>query len=157
VTLFVLTGLPGSGKSTYAAALAASTGAHHVAMDDAVVAAGLSLVDYEARFALQPGVEASIPPLLEGGASVIAEFGSWTRKERDRLRRLADSAGARTELHWIDTPLEVCRERVLARGGLGAEDLAGAILDHSVDHYERPTRDEAAHYDGFTHVEFDAS
>jgi predicted kinase len=157
VTLYVLTGLPGSGKSTYATALADATGGQHVAMDDAVVAAGLSLVDYEARFALQPLIEASIPPLLEGGGSVIAEFGSWTREERDRLHRLADASGTATELHWIDTPLEVCRERVLARGGLGAEDLAGAILDHSVDHYERPTRDEAAQYDGFTHVEFDAN
>ena len=128
-----------------------------MAMDDALVAAGLSLVDYEARFALQPGVEASILPLLGSGASVIAEFGSWTREERDRLRRLADASGARTELHWIDTPLEVCRGRVLARGGLGAEDLAGAILDSSVDNYERPTGDEAAQYDGFTHVEYDAN
>ena len=152
MTLFVLTGLPGSGKSTYAAALATRIGARHVAMDDAVVASGLSLVDYEARFALQPGVEASIPPLLAAGDSVIAEFGSWTRDERDRLRELATASGAGTELHFIDTPLEICRERVLARGGLGAEELAGAILDSSVDNYERPGPDEAAQYDAFQHI-----
>ncbi|MES1171188.1 MAG: ATP-binding protein [Actinomycetota bacterium] len=149
VTLYVLTGLPGAGKSTHAAALAASTGARHVAMDDAVVAAGLSLVDYDARFALQPRVEASIPGLLAAGESVIAEFGSWTREERDRLRGLGDGLGVRTELHWVDAPLEVCRERILARGGLGAEDLAGSILDSSLEFYERPSDDEAAAYDAF--------
>ena len=145
----MLTGLPGSGKSWHARALAAESGAAHVAMDDAVHAAGLSLVDYEARFALQPGVEATIPPLLHAGTSVIAEFGSWTREERDRLRHLADGTGARTELHWVNTPLEVCRARILARGGIGSEDLAGAILDSSVDFFERPTTEEGAAYDAF--------
>lgn len=157
MTLYVLTGLPGSGKSTYAVALAERTGAAHVDMDDAVHAAGLSLVDYEARFALQPSVEATIAPLLTAGVSVIAEFGSWTREERDRLRRLADGTGARTELHWVDTPLEICRERVLARGGLGAEDLAGAILDSSVDNFERPTREEGDAYDAYKYIGVSAS
>jgi predicted kinase len=151
-TLYVLTGLPGAGKSTHAAALAATTGARHVAMDDAVHAAGLSLVDYEARFALQPSIEASIPLLLAEGESVIAEFGSWGREERDRLRGLADGTGARTELHWADAPLEVCRERILARGGLGAEDLAGGILDSSRDLFDRPTPEEGAAYDAFVTV-----
>jgi predicted kinase len=149
VTLYVLTGLPGAGKSTHAAALVAETGARHVAMDDAVFAAGLSLVDYDARFALQPSVEASIPPLLMAGESVIAEFGSWSRAERDRLRALADGTGARTELHFVDAPLEVCRERILARGGLGAEGLAGEILESSRKHFERPNDDEGAAYDAF--------
>ena len=148
-TLYVLTGLPGSGKSTHARALAARTGARHVAMDDAVHAAGLSLVDYEARFALQPSVEATIPQLLAAGESVIAEFGSWSREERDRLRGLAHGTGARTELHWADAPLEVCRERILARGGLGAEDLAGAVLDSSRELFERPSEAEGASYDAF--------
>ena len=152
MTLYVLTGLPGSGKSTHARALAAETGATHVAMDDAVAARGLSLVDYEARFALQPQVEATIPPLLASGISVIAEFGSWSREERDRLRVLASGSGARTELHWVDAPLELCRQRILARGGLGAEGLAGAILESSREHFERPTAAEGAAYDAFVEV-----
>lgn len=149
VTLYVLTGLPGSGKSTHAAELAASAGAVHVAMDDEVHARGLSLVDYEARFALQPEVEARIPALLAEGSSVIAEFGSWTRAERDRLRELATASGSRTELHFVDARLELCRERILARGGIGAEGLAGAILDSSRELFERPTPDEGAGYDAF--------
>ena len=151
-TLYVLTGLPGSGKSTHARALVASTGAIHVAMDDAVVAARLSLVDYEARFALQPSVEARIAPLLDSGESVVAEFGSWARAEREHLRELASGTPARTELHFVDAPLEVCRERVLARGGVGSEQLAGEVLDSSREFYERPTGEEGAGYDSFVVV-----
>ena len=149
MTLFVLTGLPGSGKSTHAAALTASTGALHIAMDDEVVARGLSLVDYEARFALQPEVEARIGTLLGQGHDVIAEFGSWTREERDRLRELASASGARTELHFVDAPVETCAARVRARGGLGAEELAREVVEGSAHLYERPTAAEAAAYDAF--------
>lgn len=163
VTLYVLTGLPGSGKSTLARDLVAATGAAHVSMDDAMVARGVSIVDFEARFALQPEVEATIAPLLESGRSVVAEFGSWSRAERDRLRHLADGARARPELHWLDTSVDVCRERLLARAGASttsdplaadasqagadlvlATDVLGAASD-----YEAPTAEEGAQYDAF--------
>ena len=162
-TLYVLTGLPGSGKSTLARELAAATGAAHVSMDDAMVARAISIVDFEARFALQPEVEATIAPLLESGRSVVAEFGSWSRSERDRLRHLADSARARTELHWLDTSVDVCRERLLARAGASttsdpsAADAsqAGADLVLATDvlgaagDYVAPTAEEGAQYDAF--------
>jgi len=151
-TLHVLTGLPGSGKSTHAAALVARTGATHVAMDHAVLARGLSLVDYDARFALQPEVEATIPPLLAAGTSVVAEFGSWSRDERDRLRLLAAPSGARTELHWVDAPVDVCIARVLARGGPDAESLAREVLGASAHLFEPPDAAVAAGSDAFHHV-----
>src|SRR5690554_1260558 len=148
-TLHVLTGLPGSGKTRYAAQLLKREPGVHVAMDNAIVERGLSLVDYEARFALQPEVEASIPPLLAKGVTVVAEFGSWAREERDRLRELAAGTETRTELHFLDASVEVCIERVLAWGGLGAQGLADNVLRDSAHNYERPTADEGAAYDAF--------
>lgn len=152
MTLYVLTGLPGSGKSTRAAELVAATGARYVEMDAEVRERGLSLVDYEARFALQSAVEASIPPLLASGQSVVAEFGSWTREERDRLRGLATASGARSELHFMDAEVSVCAARVRARGGLGAEALARDVIEGSAHLFERPTQEEAAAYDEFVTV-----
>lgn len=99
-TLHILTGLPGSGKSTHAVRLVEQTGALHLAMDDEVSARGLSLVDYEARFALQPQVEARIPELL-GEGSVVAEFGSWAAEERSRLRSLRAAAAP---CRWCGAP-----------------------------------------------------
>ncbi|GIG54342.1 AAA family ATPase [Demequina activiva] len=148
-TLHLLTGLPGSGKTHYAAQLLARESGRHVAMDDAVLARGLSLVDYEARFALQPEVEATIPPLLASGVTVVAEFGSWSREERDRLRALAHGTGARTVLHFVDMPVDVCIARVLQRGGDDAQALADTVLRDSAHLYERPTEDEGAAYDAF--------
>jgi predicted kinase len=87
--------------------------------------------------------------MLEAGHSVIAEFGSWDRDERDRLRGIGVAAGARTELHWLDAPVDVCIERVRARGGDGADVLANAILRDSAHQYRAPAPDETDHYDRY--------
>ena len=145
-TLYVLTGLPGSGKSTRAADIIAATGAEHVDMDAALHAQGMSIVNWDARFAFQPTVESHIAPFLRQGRSVVAEFGSWTRTERARLRHLADGTGARTELHWIDAPVATCIERIEARGGDGSKELADLLRSNASD-YEKPTADEGAEFD----------
>jgi predicted kinase len=149
VTLYVLTGLPGAGKSTRAAQIIAATGAAHVDMDSALRARGLSIVDYKTRFALQPEVEATIAPLLADGRSVVAEFGSWTREERERLRAYADALGAHTELHWLDAPPEECVRRLRLRGGEGVEQLVAIVTDYAPEGYERPTADEAARFTAY--------
>ncbi|MCB2413255.1 ATP-binding protein [Demequina sp. TTPB684] len=147
--LYVLTGLPGAGKSVRAAAIVAATGAAHVDMDTALRERGVSIVDYETRFAMQPEVEASIAPLLAAGRDVVAEFGSWTREERERLRSYADASGARTELHWLDAPPEECVGRLRARGGEGAEQLVTIVTEFAPEGYERPTADEGAGFDAY--------
>ena len=146
-TLYVLTGLPGAGKSYRAQAIIAATGAIHVDMDNAMRERGISIVDYDARFAIQPEVEARIAPLLASGASVVAEFGSWTRDERDRIRGYAGPSGSRTELHWLDASPEECIRRPHGRGGEGVETLTMLITEFAPEGYERPTRDEGAQYD----------
>ncbi len=148
-TLYVLTGLPGAGKSFRATAIIDATGAVHVDMDTAMRERGVSIVDYDARFAMQPEVEARIAPLLAEGTSVVAEFGSWTRDERDRLREFATASGARTELHFVDAPPEECIRRLRERGGEGVEMLTTLIMEFAPEGYERPTRDEGARYDAY--------
>ena len=53
-------------------------------MDTALRERGVSIVDYETRFAVQTEVEAAIPGLLAAGHDVVAEFGSWSCEERAR-------------------------------------------------------------------------
>ena len=53
--------------------------------------------------------------LLAFGSSVIIEWGTWSKEERDRLRLGARSVGAAVELHFLDVPMDVIFRRIRQR------------------------------------------
>ena len=54
--------------------------------------------------------------LLTLGLTVIIEWGTWARSERDRLRLGARSLGAAVELHRLSAPIDVLFKRIQRRG-----------------------------------------
>jgi predicted kinase len=53
--------------------------------------------------------------LLMLGLSVIIEWGTWSKEERDRLRLRARSLGAAVELHFLDVPMDEILLRIRQR------------------------------------------
>ncbi len=149
VRLYLLCGLPGAGKTTRAWQIIENVKAVHLSPDEWIVALGVSLVDYEFRFKLQDRMLEHAGRILRCGASVVVEFGSWARSERESIRQVAVDAGAQTELHFVDAPLDELVRRVRARGGPDAESLASDVLIGSSDGFERPTPDEIALFDRY--------
>ena len=147
--LWLVCGLPGAGKTTRARQILADTAAVYLTPDDWIVGLGVSLVDYEFRFGLQDLMLELAGQVLRAGASVVVEFGSWSRDERERIRQVAVSAGAATELHFVDAPLDELVRRVRSRGGPDAEALASDVLLATHDRFERPTPDEIALFDRY--------
>ncbi|WP_434048490.1 MULTISPECIES: AAA family ATPase [Sorangium] len=96
--LYLVCGLPGSGKTTRSMAIASATGAIRLCPDEWLVDVGVSLVDYPFRFLLQGRMLRHAEELLRAGVAVIIEFGSWSRAEREAIRQAAVRAGASTEL-----------------------------------------------------------
>jgi predicted kinase len=148
-TLYLVFGRPGAGKSTRAQAILAATKAVHISPDEWIVGLGVSLVDYDFRFKLQDVMLAHAGSILRAGASVVVEFGSWSRDERESIRRTGAEAGAATELHYLDAPMDELARRVRARGGPDAESLVTDILIGLVDKFEPPTADEISLYDRY--------
>ena len=146
-TLYLVCGLPGAGKTTRALAIAQATGAIRLCPDEWLVAMGISLVDYPIRFRLQDHMLAHGEILLQAGVSVVVEFGSWSRQERDAIRQIAGQTGAATELHFVDAPLPELARRVRERGGPDATSLVEDVLLKFPEKFERPTEDETAQYD----------
>lgn len=143
MTLYLVCGLPGAGKTTRAKSIVESTGALHLCADEWVIGLGLSLVDFQSRIRLQEVLLAHAEKLLRAGVSVVIEFGSWHREERDRIRQVAADAGSRTELHFLDAPVDELVRRVRQRGGAEAELLATVVVrDH--ERFEKPTPEESA-------------
>ena len=87
--------------------------------------------------------------VLRSGLSVVIEFGSWSRAERDAIRKVGVEEGAATELHFLDAPLDELVRRVRARGGPAAEELASKVLLQESHLFERPTPVETALFDRY--------
>ena len=148
--LVVITGLPGSGKTTLATALARSMDAARMCPDDWMMAAGIDLWDADLRdrierFQLEIAID-----LLRRGRNVIIEWGVWTRAERDELRDAARSVGAFVELRHLSAPVEELWLRIGARdreGKWGSRSINREELEEWMTRYEAPTADELATYD----------
>jgi predicted kinase len=147
--LYLVCGLPGAGKTTRALEIAASTRAVRLCPDEWLMALGISLVDYEFRFRLEPQMLRHGEELLRAGVGVIVEFGSWARAEREAIRQIAVRTGVAAELHFMDAPLEELVRRVRQRGGPDATVLVDKVLLEYSNRFERPAEDEAASFDRY--------
>lgn len=106
LTLTVLSGLPGSGKSTRARALAAEGGAAVVSRDD--LRKMIQVFDESELTLRLVQLGASF---LRAGTSIIVD--SWNLHPADYTRwsELAKLSGARLDWIHLDVPLELCIKR----------------------------------------------
>jgi predicted kinase len=84
--------------------------------------------------------------LLELGQTIVIEWGTWGRSERDALRIGARNLGAAVELHYVSAPMEVLFERIQRRG---REDPAikREQIQLWAEAFDVPTSEEIALYD----------
>lgn len=129
--LHLLCGKIASGKSTLARSLSLEHSAIMISEDHWL--AGLypgqisSVADY-VRHARQ--IREVLGPLvidiLKAGAHVILDFPANTPQDRKWLSHLADVAGARHCVHYLEVEDALCRERLRARNALGEHDFAAS-------------------------------
>jgi len=148
-TVYLLCGLPGSGKTRRAKELeAAGAGILLNAdewvcrpyPDDAEVAAR------DERKSLVEEVQWELAErLLIGGISVILDWGVWTRAHRDDCRRRARGVGAKVQVVFVDAPIETLHERIAQRNSRlppGTFQISAEELDEWAAVFEPPTHEE---------------
>jgi predicted kinase len=147
-TLIIVCGLPGSGKTTHAQALERSFGAVRFCADEWMDALNMNLWDESARAKIEALQWTVGQRLLAIGQTVLIEWGTWGRSERDALRNGARAVGARVELHYLSAPVDVLFERIQRRR---MEELP--VTREQVEQWAKalhvPTAEEAASYDDF--------
>jgi predicted kinase len=113
--LIIVCGLPGSGKTTHAKQLQARLRAIRLCPDEWMDALSLDIWDESMREKIE-GLQWQLgQQLLILGLTVISEWGTWGRSERDALRLRARELGVSVELHYLSAPVEVLLDRVQRR------------------------------------------
>ena len=114
--LIIVCGLPGSGKTTHARQLQAELRAIRLCPDEWMSALSLDIWDEERREKIEVLQWELGQELLIQGLTVIIEWGTWGRSERDALLLRARELGVSVELHYLSAPVEVLFDRVQLRG-----------------------------------------
>lgn len=148
-TLFLMCGLPGSGKTTLAKQIEGERRALRLTPDEWIVKLfGNSLTPPTLDWCRDPveAVQWSVAErALALGVNVVLDFGFWSREEREDFRGRAATLGAASELHFLDVPRVVLLSRLVARNAAlppYAFRVTEAQLNQWWSIFEPPAADE---------------
>src|SRR5689334_6716667 len=112
--LYLLVGLPGSGKTTKARQLEVEASALRLTLDEWMIPLFGRNVKAE-RDALEGRLIWIALRALELHTNVILDFGFWSKDERSSLRWFARQRGAKSQVIYLPIDLETQRKRVQSR------------------------------------------
>jgi len=148
-TLYLICGKIASGKSTFARELAEQPGTLLIAMDHWMSTLypveNKSIEDF-ARLSsrLREAMEPHIIDILAENLSIVLDFPANTVSWRKWMRNIISQTHVSHELHVLDVPDEVCKERLHRRNQAG--DHPYQVDDETYDlftkHYCPPMPDE---------------
>jgi predicted kinase len=148
-TLHLTVGLPGVGKTTLARKIAHEDNAVRFTPDEWMIPLfGTTWREPDAvgkREALEGRLLWAGHEVLGVGGAVVLDFGCWTAAERWAVRAVAEHAGGRFRLHFVDLPETERRARATARweeDPIGTFELTPGDHDRFVDNFEAPSEAE---------------
>jgi predicted kinase len=144
--LIIVCGLPGSGKTTLAKVLEDRLRGVRFSPDEWMDSLSLDINDEERRGKIEALQWKFGQELLALGLTVIIEWGTWGRSERDALRLGARALGAAVELHYLSVPPNVLFERIQRRG-LEKPPIERDALNRWTEIFQEPTPEEMALFD----------
>jgi predicted kinase len=144
--LIIVCGLPGSGKTTHAKQLEGRLRALRLCADEWMAALQVSLWDETMRTRMEALQWEVAKRMLTLGQTVIIEWGTWAKSERDALREGAREFGASVELHFLDAPVDVLFQRIRARNMEQPPIEREDVVKWS-EMFQRPTAEEMILFD----------
>ena len=144
-TLFLICGLPGSGKTTLAKQLEHEQMALRLTPDEwmaRIVGEGYDEAKRAAVELLQWEIAQRV---LRLGINVILESGFWSQSERNDFRARATALGAAVKLYYLNVPVDELKRRLTLRNAMLPPDTFHVDVDDLdlwASQFEPPTPDE---------------
>ncbi|WNJ97559.1 ATP-binding protein [Vibrio ruber] len=147
--IYSICGFIGSGKTTYAKALAKKYGAFRFSIDEWMIPLYGEHMErdvFNHRLStLKALFEDATLQLLSLGTPVIFDFGLWTRTERQAFQDWASGIGVEHEIHYLDISFDICKQRAMARNTTlegKSYEMTPEMLDLFWSKFEVPNPDE---------------
>jgi predicted kinase len=144
--LIIVCGLPGSGKTTHARQLQTGLRAIRLCPDEWIDALSLDIWDVGKREKIESLQWQLAQQLLDLDLTVIIEWGTWARRERDALRLRARELGGAVELHYLSAPFEILLDRIQRRG-MESPAVKREQLLQWASAFQAPTAEELTLFD----------
>jgi predicted kinase len=143
--IYMLCGLPGSGKTTYSLELQKKTGFKRFSLDEeyykVVGNEQKEFRDFEIEKQVGENIRSIIAPLIEKGESLILDFCPWQKDKREEYKKFIESHGGIRKLLYFYVPLDELKLRAKKRNELGNNNLqyiTPSMLDDFVARFEPP-------------------
>ena len=147
-TLYMMVGLPGSGKTTCARVIESEHIALRLTPDERILALYGDDLDRPHRDAVRDRVEALqwqvARRALAVGCNVILDWGFWSHAERTEYRRQAEALGATVRVVFLDAATDELWSRISQRveSTEGTLQIARSELERWSTTFEPPTEEE---------------
>jgi len=148
-TLYLLCGKIAAGKSTLARELAARPATLLISEDhwtSTLYPVELRTIEDYSRLSgrLRAAMTPHIVDILRQDLSVVLDFAANTRRQRSWMRSLIDTADVPHELHHVDVPDDLCKQRLRQRnvGGEHQFQVSDAEFEQFTAHFVPPASDE---------------
>ena len=144
--LIIVCGLPGSGKTTHAKKLEQELRAIRFCPDEWMLALDGKLCEIDLRIRIEKLQWKLAQNLLTLGHTVVIEWGTWAKSERDALRLGARKLGAAVELHFLDAALQELLDRIHRRDMESSNITMDDLMMWDAQ-FQRPCEEEMALFD----------
>jgi predicted kinase len=143
-TLYIICGLPASGKTSLAVEIKEKKNAIHLSEDEWIKDL-IGKYDHDEIRENIAGLHRKFAArLLSKGINIVMDGGYFSKEERDLLRKVAKDAKSKFELHFMKTDFATINARRIARN----KDLESQFwtteenLKKAVSYFQAPDQDE---------------